>query len=453
MGVRHSFTISNRKNGWALTRLPVILICCFFTAVTNAQTPAQIIAELNAVNSKVTKTPCNTGQGMLISNKAMNIFLSNKVSSYLSDDGDLSLYKNYVSINAAEGSIAINHNFHQPVDSDDWVRSFLVVGARANVANAYAARFSNKYFDNRLGFVVQNTWMGKPITYYDKCGSQKQAMDAQRAEIVHSFEADINRKAADFERALDGIRPADIPGQDENKAKTKLRQDFYSALRAEYLRDFSQAQSDLLVNTGNYNLVTDNWTTLGIYIPIIAQKFEVSSDLISEVAQRCNYPLELSLTHTRFWESSKFGRIFFTLSGKAFINNSVQSGAMFNANISGPGATEGTNTLALNEGNRFIGNYQNYITPVAAGKLVYIPGNSHVGVSFRIEKNFGTYHALNSILGIPIVLIDKNGVPAINFEAQLLFADMTGTIKGSQLPGNRNAIGLTVGIPFSKIVY
>ncbi len=390
---------------------------------------------------------------MLISNKAMNIFLSNKVSSYLSDDGDLSLYKNYVNLNAADGSIAINHNFHQPVDSDDWVRSFVVIGARANVANAYAARFSNKYFDNRLGFMLQNTWMGKPVTYYDKCGSQKQAMDAQRAEIVHSLEAEINRKAADFERALDAIKPADIPGQDENTAKTKLRQDFYAALRAEYLQKFSQAQSDLLISTANYNLVADNWTTVGVYIPIIAQKFEVSSDLTSEVAQRYNYPLELSITHTRFWESTKVGRVFLTLSAKAFINNSVQSGAMLYANVSGPETTDGTNALSLNEGNRFIGNYQNFITPVAAGKLVYIPGNSHVGLSFRIEKNFGTYHALNSILGIPIVLIDKNGVPAINFEAQLLFGDMTGTIKGSQLPGNKNSIGLTVGIPFSKIVY
>jgi hypothetical protein len=453
MGIRHCITINNLATGRSLIWLPVVLTCCFFTAIANAQTPAQIIAELNAVNSKVANTPCNTGQGMLISNKAMNIFLSNKVSSYLSDDGDISLYKNYVNLNAADGSIAINHNFHQPVDSDDWVRSFVVIGARANVANAYAARFSNKYFDNRLGFVLQNTWMGKPVTYYDKCGSQKQSMDAQRAEIVHSLEAEINRKAADFERAVDAIKPADIPGQDPNTAKTKLRQDFYAALRAEYLQKFSQAQSDLLINTGNYNLVADNWTTIGIYIPIIPQKFEVSSDFAGEVAQRENYPLELSITHTRFWEASKFGRVFFTLNAKAFINNSIQSGAMLDANISGPGATDGTNTIALNDGDRFIGNYQNYITPVVAGKLVYIPPSSHIGVSFRIDKNFGTYHALNSMLGIPIVLIDKNGVPAINFEAQLLFADMTGTIKGSQLPGNKNAIGLTVSIPFSKIVY
>jgi len=431
----------------------LIAFCCFSALITTAQTPAQIIAELKAVNSKVANTPCNTGEGMLISNKAMNIFLSNKVSSYLSDNGDLSLYKNYVNLNAAEGSIAINHNFHQPVDSDDWVRSFMVMGARANVANAYAARFSNKYFDNRLGFELHQTWMGKPITHYNQCGNQKQAMDAQRAVMVHNFAAEISRRSADFERTLDSIKPAEVPGQNLQAAKAKLRQDFYAALRLEYLQKFSATQSEVLVNSENYTLVTDNWTSVGIYLPIIPQKFEVSSDVNTDAEKRYNYPLEISINHTRFWESTKFGRIFFSLSAKAFYNNSVQSGALYNADITGPETTDGINAVAVNEGNRFIGDYKNYITPVAAAKLVYIPYDSHVGISFNIEKNFGTYHALNSILGIPIVLIDKNGVPAINFEAQLLFSDMNNSIKGSQLPYNKTAVGLTVGIPFSKIVY
>jgi len=431
----------------------MLIACCFAMTFARAQTPAQIIAELKAINSKVTNTPCTTGKGMLISNKAMNIFLSNKVSSYLSDNTDLSLYKNYVTLNAADGSIAIDHNFHQPVDSDDWVRSFAIIGARVNVANAYAARFSNKYFDNQLGFEIKKTWMGKPITYYDNCGNQKQAMDAQRAIIVHQLAAEISKTAVDFELSLDSIKQLELPGQNLNATKTKLRAGFYADLRAEYLQKFSQAQSDILVNTNNYNLVTDSWTSVGVYVPLIPQKFEISPDLSSDATQHYNYPLELYLSHTRFWESTKFGRVFFTLSAKAFLNNSVQSGTLYNADVTGPDVINGTNTVALNEGNRFIGDYKNFVTSVAAAKLVYIPTTSHVGASFRIEKNFGSYNALNSILGIPIVLIDKNGVPAINFEAQILFSDMSNSLKGSQLPYNKTAIGLTVGIPFSKIVY
>lgn len=427
----------------------LLIMSCWFVKTVKAQTTTQIVEDLRSVNFKVTNVPCNTGNGMLISSKAMNIFLSNKVSSYLSDGTDLSLYKNYLILNAADGSIAIDHNFHQPVDSDDWVRSFTVMGARVNIANTYAARFSNKYYDNRMGLVLQQTWMGKQVTSYNACGSQKMAMDAGRAQIVHSLGIELNRKAADFERGLDSMKQAEVPGQNLKTAREKLRKDFYAGLRAEYLQKFSQAQSDLLVNSNNFNLVTDHWTTVGVYIPIIAQKFMVSGDINTAAQKRYNYPFELSVSHTRFWESNKFGRLFFTLNAKAFVNNSVQGGALYQAEAAGQTGIGGT----INRGNFFVGEYQNFITPVAAAKLAWLPLTSHFGLSMRIEKNFGTYHALNSIIGVPITLIDKNDVPTITFEAQVIFSDMTNSIKNTQLPYNRTAIGLTVGIPFSKIVY
>ncbi|QEM12789.1 hypothetical protein [Mucilaginibacter rubeus] len=437
--------------------LKAVLCCLLFSCgliiPVRAQTSGQIIDEIRAVNRKVTNWPNSGGQGMLISNKAMNIFLSNKVSSYLSGNEDLSLYKNYVNINAAEGMISINHNFHQPVDSDDWVRSFVVIGARVNIANAYAAKLVNKYYDNQLGFAIQKTWMGKPRTYYAANGDFKKQMDAARALMVNTLAQSINKKAEAFEQSLNALKQDEVPGQNLNEVKSKLRKTFYASFRADYLQQFSEQQSELMVNTANFNLVADNWTTLGIYIPVIPQKFMVSSDVNTPVDKHYNYPLELFINHTRFWESPKLGRIFLTFAGKGFVNNSVGSGSLWNAYINGQQGQDGTNTVIINKGDRYIGQYKNFITPVAAGKLVYIPSTSHVGVSFRIEKNWGTYKALNSIIGIPIVLIDKKGVPAINFEAQLLLQDMNNSLKDTYLPYNKTAIGLTVGIPFSKIVY
>jgi hypothetical protein len=179
----------------------------------------------------------------------------------------------------------------------------------------------------------------------------------------------------------------------------------------------------------------------------------ISSDVNAAVDKHYNYPLELFLSHTRFWESPKLGRFFLTFAAKGFVNNSVQSGSLFSANVTEAQGSDGANTVTINKGDRYIGQYKNFITPVAAGKLVYIPSTSHVGLSFRIEKNWGTYKALNSIIGIPIVLIDKKGVPAINFEAQLLLQDINNSLKDTRLPYNKTAVGLTVGIPFSKIVY
>ncbi|WP_431199765.1 hypothetical protein ACQ86K_02765 [Mucilaginibacter sp. P19] len=381
----------NRRNYTAWLKIIVsgLLFFCSGFLQSKAQTTTQIINEIKAINSKVTNYSNSTGHGMLISNKSMNIFLSNKVSSYLSGNEDLSLYKNYVNINAAEGMISINHNFHQPVDSDDWVRSFVVAGARVNIANAYSAKSANRYYDNQLGFTIQKTWMGKPKTYYAANGDFKKEMDAARALMVNTIAQSINKKAEEFEQSLNALKQEEAPGQNLNEVKSKLRETFYASLRGDYLQRFSEQQSELLVNTGNYDLVTDNWTSLGVYIPVIPQKFMVSNDVNAQVNKHYNYPLELFVSHTRFWESPKLGRFFLTFAGKGFVNNTVQSGSLFSADVTGAQGTDGINTVTINKGDRYIGQYKNFITPVAAGKLVYIPGTSHVGISFRIEKIWG----------------------------------------------------------------
>jgi hypothetical protein len=323
------------------------------------------------------------------------------------------------------------------------------VGAQVNVANTYAARFSNKYFDNQLGVRIKQTWMGKPITFHNKSGNQKQLMDANRALILHNLEAEINKKAADFEQSISSIKQTDIPGQNITTANEALKRSFYSDLRAEYLQKFAEAQSDLLIKSGNYNSVSDSWTSVSAYLPVIRQQYKVSTG--AQTNKYYSYPFEVSLTHTRFWESFKTGRIFFTLNAKAKLNNTIQNGLLYPANMIGE--LDGGNNTVINNGNVWVGDFKNFITPVAACKLVYIPPNSHVGASFRIEQNTGRYHALNAMVGIPIVLIDKNGVPAITFECQLLYADWNNSIKANRLPGNKTAVGVTVGIPFSKIVY
>lgn len=411
----------------------LVLSCGFIPA--QSQNPQQIISELHQINQQITNSPCDKGSGMLISYKAMNVFLSNKVSSYFSDKGDLSLYKNFVNINAAKGTLAINHNFHQPdTTNDDYVRSFTTIGARAGFANAYAARLSNAYTSNQLGGYIQRVWMGRPKTRYNFCGSQKRDMDAERALLVNQLSAELDEKAAAFERELDQITAADVPEQNLKTAKANLSTNFYKALRATYLQKFAEAQAALLVDNNNYKVVKDSWTILGIYLPIITQKFHILAG--TEESTHYSYPAELMLTHTRFWNAPKVGKIFFSLGAGLIINNGVQGGQLTPTGINGS----------------YAGKYYNYLTPSTSAKLVYIPLDSHIGFSFRMEKNYGDYKALNGILGIPIVLIDKRGVPSVNFECQIILDDMNHTIK-STLPGNRSSVGLTVGIPFSKIVY
>jgi len=116
----------------------------------------------------------------------------------------------------------------------------------------------------------------------------------------------------------------------------------------------------------------------------------------------------------------------------------------------------GRDTLHLAElesDKAYIGNYETYITPSLKGRLVYFPPDSHVGVSFLLEQNFGSYNLLNGRLGIPVVLINSKKLPAANFEFYVLFFDMSNKIVSSKKYGNTTSIGLHIGIPFSRLIY
>jgi hypothetical protein len=164
----------------------------------------------------------------------------------------------------------------------------------------------------------------------------------------------------------------------------------------------------------------------------------------------------LTISHSKFLESSKVGRFILTLSCNAYLNNSVWSNSIEKTAPSDYQFMGGTDSLTSSESNAnelYIGSYKNFITPVVKAQIIYFPPDSHVGMNFSMEQNIGSYNALNGIMGIPIVLIDKEGHPAANFQFQFRFFDITNKILSNKNFFDKTSVGLTVGVPFSKIIY
>ena len=101
----------------------------------------------------------------------------------------------------------------------------------------------------------------------------------------------------------------------------------------------------------------------------------------------------------------------------------------------------------------FIGNFKNFITPAVKLNFVYFPHASHIGISTSLEQNFGSYKAFNFTVGIPVVLIDKTTAPAANFEFRVIFFDLSHKVYPGRKLGDNISVGMTVGVPFSKIIY
>jgi hypothetical protein len=255
-------------------------------------------------------------------------------------------------------------------------------------------------------------------------------------------------------KAMDSA--SDVPGQSLQTAKDLARQKFYTDLQQEYNYQYALLQSETLSRTFNYNVVAVNWTSISLYIPVITEKFETAPSFATNLGSRNAYPLHANITHTWLWDDSRHGRLFLSVAGDAFLNNSRDGYGLYKTNYADYRSLGGADTLhaaAFKSNEFYIGEYKSFITPALKGQVVYFPPDSHIGVSFLLEQHFGTYKALNGVLGVPIVLINKQAVPAVDFEFQVRFFDLSNKIgPASGLPG-KTSIGLSVGIPFSKIAY
>src|ERR1700730_970346 len=182
-----------------------------------AQTTAAdaIKKKLEVLNNDVTGKPCDTKNGMIITNRALNVLFANKIAFYLAEGGDLSLYKNYATLNSSSGLLSINQNFGKGGPSENPMKSLTTVGVRANIADGFASIFSNQQFNNELGFTIKQTWFFKGTVQFDQCNqvtkptyaltiinSQKQAMTIQLITILRHLETEISQKAHDFEQDL-----------------------------------------------------------------------------------------------------------------------------------------------------------------------------------------------------------------------------------------------------------
>lgn len=364
-----------------------------------AQEPDSLILRLQTINAAAT--------GKLLSNRALNVFLSEAAGYYMSDPDNLTLYKNSVIANSAQGTLSIYHNMRQPHGTDETLRSFLSIGVQANIADAFVARSENRPYNNQFGFLVKQTWVGP--SRVSATPAQIRSMDTMRSAILRSMEKDIHSRPDDFVYDVDLFKELEF--------------------------DYAHKQAEHLAKSFNYGVFSFYWTSVSLYIPLITENFQTTTDAGLTPGSRHAWPLHFNISHTRLWEGSKFGRLFATLAGDITLNN-AHDGFML-----------------TKSGNLYIGDYKNFITPSIKGQLIYIPTDSHIGISFHLEQAIGDYHAMNGILGVPIVLINKKAEAAMNFEFQVRFYDMGHSIDAGKGLNGRTAVGVTAGVPFSKIAF
>ncbi len=444
----------------------IVLFCMSLTI------SIQLIAQRPTVNSihieikRMNNITLSTDD-MIVSYSGLNRFMGTKVASYLSDGGDLSLFKNYAVLNSEDGRLSLNHNFAF-TNNTGRIKSLLTAGVRADVSNAFSAIINDSKFSDDLGVSIKYTWIGRGSAFFDsqkqkqleavasEVGPQKTKMNRQRAIIVSELFSEMKEEANTFEAMLLALDPNDLSLNDDLASlQNEARDEFYDDLRTNYLKEFAKREAKALEGEGTHNLITSHWISLAMYIPLTASKYSVAQSFSTNFTDKELYPWEFNGSLNWIFESRRWGRLFAHLTAGVFNNSSVKSKGVDEIDLNSYKVLGGTDTLSyalLDTDDAYVGDYSDFITPILKGQLVWFPPKLNVGVSVLVEQNFGDYNPLNGKIGIPVRLKGKDDDSFVNFELQVRATDINGTMDPDKSLSKKTTYGISVGLPFSSFV-
>jgi len=438
-----------------------VLVFSFFPFFIKAQNGDKIVSKLKSINDSLVAKTCSSEDAAAISNRAMNIFLSDK-TGYVNAKSDLSFFTNCITFNTSESRLTVNHNFQEATGADVPIKKLFSIGLSITLPNNYAMDFLDNRHETGLGLLAGYKWLGKVKTRFADCAvnenmaSQKQTMDALRTGMVNDLATEIKNKEADLRISLKAIDTESVQGLNSDSVKAIIEKNFYEELNETMDGKFATLQAEALTKSFNFKLISTNWTAIQCYVPALFSKYSVAPSLTEAFQSEKSYPLELTLNHTRLWESSTKGRFFATFGGGILLNNSKFSYSLDKINYADYKIMGGTDTQhdeELKNDKTYIGDYDNFITPSLQCRMVYFPVEYHLGISILVQQNFGSYNFLNTRIGIPVVLINSKKTPAVTFEFYVSLTDLTNKADPTKEPVNKAMAGLSMGIPLSRLMY
>ncbi len=423
------------------------ILCLFISFSAKTQQKADsIFTALKNTSLAINKFECTHYQP--ITNRAMNLFMADRVGYYLADSENLTYCKNNLTLNTADGIMSMTHSFFEPSGTDLPINNFTALGLKTNIFNAFQATNNKATYKNELGITYKKYWLSKPKIIAKNC-IDKEISAASRAIILKNIGDEIIEESQRFEENLAGQNADDL-------VVNSLKSNFYTNFAENISRKFATLQFRNFFETMRFKQIKMHWTSASFYLPVILQKFTVSADLNGNFSTKKSFPAEFSISHTRFTEWHNESKFYFNMRAAINLNNSAS------ANIIQENTVEHMLNLGLKNSsyllekqlNRaYLGNFTNFLTPSLKAQLIYFPPQNHFGISASLMQNFGKFKALNGTLGIPVVLIDKQSEAHTNFEIQVHYFDLANTKNTSRSLKENVSIGVSFGQPIGRRVY
>ncbi len=385
--------------------------------------------------------------------------MSREVSKYLSSSGDLSYAHGFATMDDADDRMTLAYNWtdqlarKQPFHSR--IKRVYAVGMKGNIAKGFVNLWSEEGPQQDIGAFGKITWVQRGSIHYVAKGKSEQQVQKGIAPPVQEklYHKDIaqrkwayyvNQGKEDAEAFVKKMTSFKSTHKLEDDGKDKAGTDYADELGETYTDKLKGLQKgvvdhmvDAVLDEPLYTYLSDWWVSLEGYAPVTETGYFVAdSSTASTYRERLSMPFSSTLSIAGFLKHPLLGQFQGKLSGRAWLNNTVDAEMIEQIPFQTVASRGRTDTLLSITQSKdvYVGEFKRFLSTSLALRGVWLFPKL-AGVSAEVEEVFGDVSARNWKVGVPFHLENKAGDGKVTVEVQW------------REQYKEHSIGLSVGVP------
>ncbi|MBD0833363.1 hypothetical protein [Aestuariibaculum sediminum] len=369
----------------------------------------------------------------LYPNGMLNLLFAEKIATAFNTSGDLSLQEAYFNLDTTDDEFSFGYNFDnrggEVLNPLCWVAS---IGAKIKESNGFAnIADGGDLFEDNIGVNIKFTKIGSGRIGWGTSGSAKavshrENIEANREFLYYTYDEKVKKYGRD---ELPSIKeknnaiytPVNAASETKESMKDKM-DEFYEEMIREELKYVDDNKL--------YTFMFNWWATIEGYLPVGDKKYDITPILSNNEATKVQYYAFNTNASYNFYVQkpsgvSLFGKLIGGVKGNSNIEVNGDKAKSFQSIYVEDGISNLTEPVSAIE----VDEYKRFVTTSLKAEVALFFVDNKVGFSPAIEKNFGTYDAVNWKLGVPLSLKNKKGESKVNIELQW---KETKTLEGSK---------------------
>lgn len=394
---------------------------------------------------------------LFFSEPTINRLFAKRVAHYLSGSNDLSLYRNFATVNSK--GFSIGNTFAFPNDPFKNIECIVNTGVRLPFNNNQGAIFQNNKFQQGITGFFNVAILGKGSVRYPN-RADAEYMDSVRVFLTKTTKNKAAQERADFSTVYDPSRQA-YPS-----LVTKREEEFEQKIKKKYRAECADEEESYGIE--RFNSLRKHWLVITGDIPISALEYRVLEQGSKRTRTILYRPFMVGLQYGKFIEKKEVGWLF-TVDAKLRNDDVLRLYNDYKANITKDsvaafgrslGITKASgDTMFLDKRYQNIGTFvfspRCYVSFPKAGLSITRDVVLFNGLAFNLYPQiyYNRLFSYTNVNGGVIFGLSGRDSKPINIELVLTVNDVFNQLTQPELKGSRVTLAASLAIPLNSIIF